>query len=221
MGRSGGTDGVGRSGGRRTLPALLGLLGLAACTGVSPPTAERAAPSRPDAEAQGEFEALWSQYERGISPKAFAFAYDGNDWAWGIAERAGDRALASERALDLCEGARAAEGVRAPCSVYAVDGEVVWSLGDHLREFQAYPMHKAFWVAGPRSEPIFDAVIGAESAQAAAIQAMRDCEAEVDRYGLAHTCRVCQLDDGVPCTRLESGWPVEGAVGGAAGEAGP
>lgn len=171
---------------------------------VQPPTA-----SQPDAAAQGEFETLWRHYERRVSPKAFAFAYDGRDWAWGIADRADDRGEASRLALGLCESARTVEHVRAPCSVYAVDGEVVWSLMDHLREFQSYPAHKAFWVAGPRSQPLFDAVLGAESREAAVSQAMRDCEAELGPYGLSHTCRICQIDDGVPCTDLEDGWVSE------------
>jgi hypothetical protein len=187
---------------------LTAVLAAAACS-IAPTPTPALDPTRPDPTAQGEFETLWSHYERQVSPKAFAFAYDGNEWAWGIAEQAGDRGAAREEALGLCELARTAQGVRAACTVYAVDGEVVWSLADHLAEFQSYPVHKAFWVAGPRSRPIFDAVIGAESAEAAAMQAMRDCEAEVGPYGLTHTCRICQVDDGVPCTRLESGWPAD------------
>ena len=173
------------------------------------PESRQPGPTELDAAAQGEFETLWMRYERRVSPKAFAFAYDGNDWVWGMAERAADRTRAREHALELCEAARSVEGVRASCSVYAVDGEVVWSLQDHLREFQAYPGHKVFWVAGPREEPLFDAVLGAVSRDEAVAQAMRDCEAEIAPYGLSHTCRVCQIDDGVPCTELEPGWGSE------------
>ncbi|MGH0035777.1 MAG: hypothetical protein ACQGVK_12195 [Myxococcota bacterium] len=194
---------------RRRLAWLAAWAAAVACAGAPPPPVAPPPPSQPDAQVQGEFEALWAHYERQISPKAFAFGFDGNEWVWGISERAVDRSAAGRQALELCERARVGRGVRAPCALYALDGEIVWSLADHLLEFQSYPLHKAFWVAGPRAQPVFDAVIRAESPEAAARQAMRDCEAEVGPYGLAHTCRICQIDDGVPCTQLESGWLAE------------
>jgi len=159
-----------------------------------------------DDRAEAAFDQLWSSYERQLPPKAFAFAYDGDDWVWGIVEGARDRSQAETEALVSCEGYRSRKGVRAPCALYAVDGEVVWSLRDYLREFQSYPLHKAFWVAGEPENPLFDAVMKASSPDQAASLAMQDCRTQTEVFGLAHTCRICQLDDGVDCTRLESGW---------------
>ncbi len=185
--------------------AWLAAILLAACAS-DPPAPDLETTSVVDGAAQGDFESLWEEYLRQSPPKAFAFAYDGDDWAWGRYERAASVDAARRAALDLCERARSERGIRAPCAIYAQDSEIVWSMRDHLREFQTYPLHRAFWVAGPRSRPIFDAVLRATSPAAASRQALNDCRTALEGTGIEHTCRICQIDSGVACTELEAGW---------------
>lgn len=154
----------------------------------------------------GELERVFHEYDALLGPKAFAIAFDGRRTAYGLAHSGASSEAAGALALDRCRAYRSRIGISTPCAIYAVNDEIVWSIQDELTGFRHYPHHKALWVAGDGSSYLFDSTFGLASKEEASVAAMEDCRVYSAEWGYDGSCRICQLDDGVPCTELEEGW---------------
>lgn len=157
-------------------------------------------------EAERDIELGFFEYIELLGPKAFAIAFDGYGSAFGMARSGFDQEMARENALARCEQDRVRMGVAAPCALYAVDDQIVWSIHDELSGFAHYPGHKALWVSGDAESHLFDSTFGFASAEEAARIAMEACRDHSTHFGYGASCRICKLDDGVACIELEEGW---------------
>lgn len=167
------------------------------CQSAGPPAVEPAPEPPPD---------IWRAYRALEGPKALAAAFDGVRNAYGLHHSAASHAIAREEALRACERYRAQYAVRAPCSLRAVDDAVIWTLADALDEFESYPGHKALWLAGRPDAHDFGMQFGRGTLREATDAALAECRQRAQRFGFEHSCRICAVDAGVPCTELEPGW---------------
>ena len=183
----------------KTWMTVLLAAGTAAALGCASPPPEE--PRVPQTRAN-PFDA----YQGLPSPKALAAAFDGQRNAYGMMHAAPSVAAAETQALLNCEHYRERYRVEAPCTLRAVDDRVVWSLADALNEFDTYPGHKAFWVAGDPNGHDFGSTWAQPSQRDATDSAMADCRVRAKRFRLDFSCRICAVDDGLPCTQFEPGW---------------